>query len=116
MSFLYPRTVSISRPTVPKALGAVGYVGNTIDQEQPIAKNVQAAIQLKGGSGAPDARLPGDAVQRSLWKILVPAGAIANGAIHVRDVITDDAEVRYAVIAPYLTPLGYQLLAERLEI
>lgn len=116
MSFLYPRMVSITRMTATKALGAVGYNGSTPDTEQPIAAGLPAAIQLRGESRKPQANLPADAGAGTMWKILIPRASAQGVKIQNRDIVTDDAGIRYQVIGPYRTALlGLDLLAERLE-
>lgn len=114
MSFLYPRTVSISRPTQPDGVGAVGYGGETKVSEMAIASGISANIQLNKQHGNQVVNLPGDGA-RTLWKILMPAYQAPLGLIQSRDIVTDDAGVRYQVVAPYWNSLGHNLLCERLE-
>ncbi len=114
MSFLYPRTISITRPTQPIGEGAVGYGAEEVSTETQIASGIQASIQLNKQRGKQDAGLPGDS-EKTLWKILIPPQAVANGVIESRDIVTDDAGLRYQVSGPYWNSLGYNLLCELLE-
>lgn len=115
MSFHYPRTIAITRPSVQSGVGVVGYGGVQQSNETPVASGIQAAIQEKKEGGKPDARLPADASRRTYWKVLIPLAALANGTINDRDIVTDDLGARYQVISNYWNSLGYNLLCERLE-
>jgi hypothetical protein len=115
MSFLYPRTISITRPNSGLAPGYVAdYSGVEPSDETDIADGVPASIQLKKTSGRPDANLPADA-GKTLWTVLIPLGYAPLGLIQTNDIITDDLSQRYQVVAPYWNSLGFALLAERLE-
>ncbi|MGF7131914.1 hypothetical protein P3T40_003397 [Paraburkholderia sp. EB58] len=117
MSFLYPRTIAITRPNNAVQAGYnPSYSGLSPSQETPIASDLPASIQLKKDRGRPDTGLPGDTSAKSQWTILIPRSKAALGTIETWDVITDDLNVRYQVLAPYWNSLGYALLAERLEV
>jgi hypothetical protein len=111
MSFIYPRTINITRPQVQSGVGAVAYGGLIETQESQIAQDIPASIQLskQGKSGA--VGLPADG-KTTWWRILFhgPLGLVTD-----RDIITDDLGIRYQVVAPYWNSLGYSLLTERLE-
>ena len=115
MSFLYPRTVSISRPGVQAGVGAQPYGGLVPASETSIATGLPASIQttVKAYRNNEES-LPSDA-GITMWSIFVPRTAAALGLIAVRDVITDDLGQRYQVIAPYYNSLGHKLLVKRLE-
>lgn len=115
MSFIYPRTIAITRPTQPTGIGAVGYGGELPSSETAIATGLPASIQLNRERGRPKAGLPGDVAENTFWKVLIPASAAANGVIRSRDIITDDLGIRYQVEGSYFNSLGYNILAERLE-
>jgi len=109
LALYVPRTVTISRPTAPSGVGAVGYAEPTLTT---VATNVPCAIEVKKEVGSQPAKLPGDITRRTYWTV----GLFAPlGTVHDRDVLTDDLGQRYQVTADDWTPLGYQLLAERLE-
>lgn len=116
MSFLFPRKVTVTRPTQPTGVGAVGYGGQMPSTEIPeIATAVDASIQVAKEHGSPDAKLPGDSM-KTLWKIVIPAyTGVAKGTINTRDIITDELGVRYQVLAPYWNSLGYTCVCLRLE-
>jgi hypothetical protein len=115
MSFLYPRTIAITRPTGETGIGAVGYGGETPVSEVPVASGLAASIQFDKDKGASDAKLPGDA-RKTFWKVLIPRSAAALGLIAQWDIITDDLGQRYQVYAPYWNSLGYALRVEKLEV
>ncbi|MGC8703720.1 MAG: hypothetical protein ACP5RV_12445 [Thiomonas sp.] len=112
MSFLYPQTITISRPTGQSQIGATGYAGEVAGTETVILSGVPASIQAKKEVNAPLAGLPTDAARRGFWNVLFRAPL---GALKDRDIITDDQGIRYQVTAAYWTPLGYSALCERLE-
>jgi hypothetical protein len=112
MSFVYPRTISISRPTQPNGVGAVGYGAELPATETPVASNVPASIQQKKEGRMPGAGLPGDA-RATIWRIFF--NSLQNGTVADRDIITDDLGIRYQVQAAYWNSLGYNCLCERLE-
>lgn len=119
MSFIYPRKVSIVRPVSGRGLGKVGYNGQrpgNQQHEQSVAEKLPASIQLMKGMGRPASGLPGDAAQKTIWRILIPLSAIANGAIKTHDVVIDDLGERYDVTAAYWNSLGYGLLTEKLDV
>lgn len=114
MSFLYPRTIAVSRPGTQPGVGAQGYGGELPSTETPIASGLPASIQFYKERGRNEAQLPGD-VGKTYDRILIPASAAALGLIMSRDIITDDLGLRYAVVKPYWNSLGYNLMVERLE-
>lgn len=116
MSFIYPRTIAITRPVPIAAAGDVGYSGASADSETPIASGIPCSIQFKKPSGGLAAHLPADVVAKSMWVVFIPLGAaISLGAVNDRDLVTDDLGKRYQVAADYWNSLGYALVCERLE-
>jgi hypothetical protein len=114
VSFFYPHVVQITRAINDNLVGDVGYSGELPSNEQVIAQQIPAAIQ-RAKEGRPTAKLPGD-VPSSYWKVIIPLAALANGTVQTRDIVTDEAGVRYAVSTPYWNSLGYTLVCERLEV
>lgn len=113
MSFMYPRTVAISRPVSVANVGAQAYGGLVASNETSIATGLSASIQLKKQQASKDyPDLPGDS-GHTQWRIFVQGAAL--GLISVRDIVTDDLGQRYQVMAPYWNSLGYNLFCERLE-
>lgn len=115
MSFMYPRTVALTRPAPSAQFGNVGYNAELPVNETVVASGLPASIQLSRQGAKPDAMLPGDQDKRTYWKVIIPLGALAQGVARVRDLVTDDLGVRYQVLGPYFNSLGYTLLCERLE-
>jgi hypothetical protein len=121
MSFLYPRTISVTRPANAVGTGVLGYSGELKSTEtvvrntnNTIATGLRASIQLEGKTrGTAQGLLAAD-VGSSNWYIYVPDGTL--GQIQTRDVVTDDLGLRYVVIAPYWNALGYQLLTQLLQV
>lgn len=114
MSFLYPRTVAITRPVTTSGVGAVPYGGVNAADETSVATGLAASIQLQKALGGDEAGLPAD-TSKARWRVLIPKSAAALGLIAARDIVTDDLGQRYQVVAPYFNSLGHNLLCERLE-
>lgn len=115
MSFVYPRTVSILRQAAQIGFGALPPSGAGLAPEQAIATGLPASIQQKSTGAKPDAGLPGDATNRTFWRVFIPRGQLALGAVQRGDIVVDDLGQRYHVTAPYWNSLGHNLLVERLE-
>lgn len=118
MSFLFPRTVTITRPAHQTAgAGAGGYGGQDRDKETTVATGKPASIQTKGtGRGrANPTDLPGDS-SPFRWVILIPnSAAIPEGAVLDGDFVTDDKGRRFRVSANYFHSMGWTLQCEIME-
>lgn len=102
--------VKIERPN---GVSGVGNVGYETPQLTTIATYVPAFISAKKETGNQPVGLPGSISKRVYWEISIYA---PNGTIRDRDIITDDYGYRYQVVAnDWNSPLGYLLLAERME-
>ncbi len=112
MSFLYPRTITITRPNSLSSFGAQPYSGLMPDDETQVATGLAAHIQVDKGSLAPQAKLPADAAYQSFWKIIFkgPRGLSKRG-----DVITDDLGNRYQVVSADWGPMVTTCRAQILE-
>ena len=106
MSFLYPRTVSLSRPNPNVGTGALPYSGETSANETVLAsgQTFPASIQHRSGRGGPPGNLPADAVNAADWYIFIRMPPL--GGISERDIVTDDLGKRYQVTAAYWNSLG----------
>jgi len=109
---MYPRTITITRPQVTSGVGAIGYQGLEKSNETTIQTNVMANIQKIENVRQLDANLPGDVARGSVWAIFCN---LPNGTILDRDIITDDLNVRYQVMAAYWNSMGYKAICERLQ-
>ncbi|MBX9934544.1 MAG: hypothetical protein K2Y56_24015 [Methylobacterium sp.] len=120
MSFLFPRTISINRPSPASVAGAQEYGDLTPDQEDVIHTDLIASIQHKATAGATGAGLPGDTRALTTWRIFIPLSALpsiaAPPAIMSRDIIIDDFGLRYQVTAAYPNSLGWSCLCDLLEV
>ena len=112
MSFLYPRTVNITRPPAqPAAVGFQGYAPSSLRSgETAVASAIRCSIQLRGRQGKNPTGLPADTDENE-WEILFPKRAIALGTILEGDVVTDDLGERYQVYGDYWNSLGYAVRA-----
>ena len=115
MSFLYPRTISITRPAAPAGVGVQPYSGLQASTETAVASGISASIQLDRSGERPLGGLPGDAAGRGTWKIMIPRAQLAKGVVLDQDVVTDDQGLRYQVTNAYWDSLGYALRTERLK-
>ena len=115
MSFLYPRTIAITRPNTNSGIGAIGYGGLTPAAETAVVSGLPASIQENKNLGKPEADVPGDALRATQWNIFIPATAAALGLIEERDIVTDDLGQRYQISTAYWNSLGYRLGADQLE-
>jgi hypothetical protein len=114
MSFLYPRTATITRPAAQSGEGKVAYGGQTQAGETNVAAGVVCNIQLRREGQKNTTGLPGDA-NRPTYDVRIPKAALANGTVRDRDIVTDDLGHRYVVQSDYWDSLGYALRVERLE-
>jgi hypothetical protein len=115
MSFLYPRTISISRQPTQTGGGIQPYSGMNPTIEEVIFSDLPASIQLAKERGKPESGLPADA-GKTLWKVMMPLSAgVPAGSVLRGDIVTDEAGQRYQVWAPYVNSLGPNFLVERLE-
>lgn len=101
-NFLYPRTISITRPTPDNSVGAGSYSGTLAANETTIATAIAAHIQADRQGTTPVAKLTADAAGQSIWKIIfkLPLGTAQTG-----DIITDELANRYQVISADWGPL-----------
>ena len=118
MSFMWPRTVTIARPS---ALAGVGfqqpYSGQRPSEPAtmtPIASGLPASVQAQREGQRNPTGLPTDG-NRPVWRIFIKPGAITPGIVRDGDIVTDDIGRRYEVVADYFDSLGYRLHCERLE-
>lgn len=121
---VYGRTVDIHRQKtvagVTDSIGNVGYSGAeqgvAVEGEVVLFTALPASIQLgSAGRATTNVGLPGNAVQKPVWKIYIPAGSIAQHAVRDRDIIIDDEGYRYEVSANLWTAAGYEVSTIRLE-
>ena len=115
--FLYPRTISIVRPTPASGVGFVGYSGDTAAGEQSIAANVSANIEIaSSGRNSAAGGIPSDSPGPIKWTVTLPASALTNlPLVMERDVIYDDFGRRFQVSAYQPSPLGARIDTVRLE-
>ena len=112
MSFLYPRTISVSRESLNTTPGQQPYAGISPSNETIIVSGLAAHIQVERSGPATRAALPADAAGESIWRILFKS---SNGLVQARDFITDDLGNRYQVISVYWNPMVTSCLAQIME-
>jgi hypothetical protein len=115
VSFLYPRTVSVVRPSNTITPGNAGYASVNGVQGTTILAGVSCSIQLDRQGQRNPVGLPTDAAFKPIWKVFIPRAAVSEGQIVVDDMVIDDLGVNYQVFAPYWNSLGYQLRCIVLE-
>lgn len=115
-SFIYPRTINITRQPNATGGGVQPYAGVNPSAEQTIFTGLSASIQQTSTSARPDANLPADARSRSIWRVLMPlSSGVTAGSVLRGDIVTDETGQRYMVWAPYVNSMGPNMLVERLE-
>lgn len=112
MSFIYPRTIKITRPQILSAVGSQPYQGLNSATETLISENIAASIQKHRTSKKPIENLPSDIEDTTGWRIFFKGNL---GLVNDRDIITDDLGERYQVTANYWNSLGYTCDCEKLE-
>jgi hypothetical protein len=118
MSFLYPRTITFTRPGA-QPIDQVGFQADAPSAdpvlEIPVtgAANLPASIQLRGRQGTNPVGLPSDS-QQDEWNIFLPLGACAKGVLKDGDIGTDDLGDRYQIRA-YWDSLGYAVRGVKLK-
>ena len=117
MSFMYPRTVAITRPPAATTKGAMPYGGLRRSDETPVLTDLAASVQQTSTAGQTGAQLPADTRANTAWRIFIPKRACRDpGAILARDIVTDDLGRRFQVTAAYFNSLGFNLLTELLQV
>lgn len=116
MSFLYPRTISIKRPSMPSTAGNVGYQGLGEARETLIASGIPASVQISSsGRNSNPVGLPSDSPGPIKWTIMLPSSALPGlPLIMERDVIYDDLGRRFQVSAYEPTGIGAHIDSVRL--
>lgn len=121
-SFLYDRTISITRPNAISNAGDAGYLGPEAINETVVSGGsgpltaIPATIELNSQRAPkPLAGVPSDAETRSNWKIFPDASLpITPEQIQRNDIVTDDVGLRYQVNSVVYSPLGITLMVELL--
>lgn len=116
INLLYPRTISITRPTPVNSVGFVGYEGDTRAAETQIATGVMANVEIAAsGRNSAGGGIPSDSAGPIKWTVTLPASAVAAlPLIMERDVIYDDLGRRFQVSAYQPSAIGARVDAVRL--
>lgn len=102
------RTINILRPQQQTGVGAVGYGGDTDDNETLLMQAWPASV-LQGSKGEKnETNLPGD-VRSPWWAVLLPA--LPGVLLRTADIITDDLGRRLLVSSAELTDMGWRITA-----
>lgn len=112
---LYPRTITITRPSAKTGEGALSYGGRVQGAETTIKSGVRANVQARREGQKNPVGLPVDGT-KATWRIFTPRGALTDGQVRDGDLITDDLGRRFQVTSDYFHNLGYTFSVERLEV
>ena len=110
--FLMPYKIEIRRPTRPTNVGPQTYSGVTMDQEEVLRTGVQANIRL-ARTGRQIFDLPADTSFRAYFYIVFKG---KKGSVKTHDIIVDDTGRRFQVTSDAWSSMGFQVLAELLEV
>ena len=94
---LNSRMASIARPAGGTTAGIQGYGGVTRANETTLAYGLKCRIEIDRQGTIPVTKLPSDAAGQSIWKVIFPRMAL--GFVQTSDIITDELNNRYEVIA-----------------
>jgi hypothetical protein len=116
MSFLYDRTIAISRAASQSGPGLQAYGGDVPGaNETAIASGISASIQARRMGQRNDPNLPLDATKGE-WRIYFRMAPGFNATlVQDRDFVTDDLGRRFQVAAAYPTPQGFELRCFKME-
>lgn len=113
MSFLRPRTITITRPSQSASFGASLTYGATDDAtELAVLSDIEANISWARTGQQRETGLPGQSMWRAIFRIVFKAPA---GKIKERDIVTDDLGNRYQIVAAQTGKFGYMCLSEMLH-
>ncbi len=116
MSFLYPRTITVTRPQCQDGVGNVGYSATLKSTETPVISGVAANIQAKTTMArTPSGSLPAQPPGPIVWRVFIKRGLVADTIIQDRDIITDDLGRRFQCEAAYVNSMGWNIACVRLE-
>jgi hypothetical protein len=101
------RTVTVFRPQQQAGVGAVGYGGNTAQNQTAIATGFPASVLINAKADNSSVKLPGD-TRQAWWNLLLPP-IPGNIIIQDADVVTDEIGNRYVVSAAELTDMGWRI-------
>lgn len=111
MSFLYPRTCTLARPSAQTGEGALPYGGESQAGETHVATGIPCNIELRREGQRNTTGLPGDGT-RPTYDCRIPRSALAKGVVKDLDIVIDDEGLRYQVVGPFWSSLGYALRVE----
>lgn len=110
MSLFRRDIITVSRVVLDTGKGAQAY--SDLTNETLIYSGIPADIQYKTITQKPLEGLPGDALSGSYYEIFF---TVPRGTILLRDIITDQNGIRYAITSPYWTIFGYQVTANKTQ-
>jgi hypothetical protein len=99
--------VTVFRPQQQAGVGAVGYGGNTAQNQTAIATGFPASVLINAKADNSSVKLPGD-TRQAWWNLLLPP-IPGNIIIQDADVVTDEIGNRYVVSAAELTDMGWRI-------
>lgn len=101
------RTVTIYRPQQQVGVGALGYGGNTAQNQVAIVTGFPASVLINAKADKGPVNLPGD-TRQAWWNLLLPP---IPGPVIIQDadVVEDEIGNRYVVSAAELTDMGWRI-------
>lgn len=107
------RVLTLYRPQQQTGVGAVGYGGNTEENQTAIASGFPASV-LQGSKGQRgEVNLPGDV--RSPWWVMLLPNLPGNAYLRTNDIAIDDFGRRYTFSSVEQTDLGWRITAIETE-
>lgn len=103
------RVLGFFRPQQQSGVGVAPYGGNTMQNQQPLAVGMPAAV-IQGSKGEKnETSLPGD-VKSPWWSIMIPS-LPGNVQLRTDDVAIDENGRRYVLSSSEQTDLGWRFTA-----
>lgn len=113
MSGIYVTNITLTRVPDSTSINDHNYEG----REYPlvvIATDIPCTLQQKSYSNKPITGLPQDLSNDSIWNAYFKRKTAAKGFFKERDVLIDDLNRKFEVLAAYWNILGYKLVTKLL--
>jgi len=119
MGFIYPRTITIKRPStaLPAAGASTGYSALLPGDETTIYSGLEARIEIWRTGGRPNEHFVADAAIQPLWRVYIPTTCLQGPPINtilLRDIIIDDNGMRYQVASAEFLAISWRIVVQQL--